>query len=420
MDSKSWRKMHTQPPDVDLISDLSTEFTTAANEPPTLLVVDDDPIVRSLIRGTLEEDGYTVIEAGNGAEACERCADIIPALLIVDAVMPVMDGFALCRAFRQQPRTVQVPILMATGLDDPDSIARAYEVGATDFIAKPINWLMFNYRVRYMLRAARAFADLRQHQERLVVAKNAAEAANKAKTQFLANMSHELRTPLNAIIGFASIMEQGVRGPIEQAYVEDAKIIKSSGGHLLGIINDILDIAKAEAQSLGLAEDTVDLAEIVHFSREMVIEMAKAGEITCSVALDNGLPAIWGDAKKLRQVLINLLSNAIKFTAAGGNVSLRAGRDDDGALAISITDSGIGIASDQIDVALAPFGQVDSSFARKYDGVGLGLPLSKRLVEMHGGTLEINSELGAGTIVTVRLPATRLRSEWPAKSIAAD
>ena len=401
------------PPDIYGAMTLDGAPTEAATEPPALLIVDDDPVVRLLMRGALEDDGYTIFEAENGLQACERCAEAVPALIVVDAVMPGMDGFALCQALRQKPETAQVPILMATGLDDSGSIARAFEVGATDFIAKPLNWLMLSQRIRYMLRAAHAFYELRQNEMRLVTAKNAAEAASRAKSEFLANMSHELRTPLNAIIGFASIIQQGIRGPLDQRYVEDATIIANSGTHLLAIINDILDIAKAEAQSLELSEDLVDVAETVRFSTDMVAEMARSGAVTCGYEVEPDLPAFWGDGKKLRQVLINLLSNAIKFTPPDGQVMLHASREADGGAAIRIADTGIGIAPEQMSVALAPFGQVDASLARKYEGVGLGLPLSKRLVEMHGGTLDIESELGKGTTVVVRFPASRFSGAAP-------
>jgi signal transduction histidine kinase len=395
----------------------------SAARPPwaaaTILIVDDDPVIRSLMRDALEDHGFTIVEAENGVEACEYCAREVPALLVVDAVMPVMDGFELCERLRGEPQTAQVPILMATGLDDSESIARAYEVGATDFIAKPLNWLMLTQRIYYMLRAATAFDELRENQARLIAAKDAAEAANKAKSEFLANMSHELRTPLNAIIGYASIMKDKIRGPIDQKYVDDAKIIANSGSHLLAIINDILDIAKAEAQTLDLSADTVDIAETVRFSAGIVAEMAKNNEIACRYDVDGALPAFWGDAKKLRQALINLLSNAIKFTPAGGSVTLTAVGNATEGVNISIADTGIGIAPDQMPVALAPFGQVDGSLARKYDGVGLGLPLSKKLVELHGGSLDIDSAIGAGTTVTVRLPADRFSCDIASKPIAA-
>jgi len=419
---------------------IETDLPSASSETvQTLLIVDDDPVVRSLMRDALEDDGFTIIEAENGVEARAYCEEVVPALIVVDAVMPVMDGFELCAALRSRQQTAQIPILMATGLDDPGSIARAYEVGATDFIAKPLNWLMLSQRIRYMLRASgafhelrenqqqliAAFDELRENQERLTAAKNTAEAANKAKSEFLANMSHELRTPLNAIIGFASIMQQGIRGPIDPHYTDDAKIIVDSGTHLLAIINDILDIAKAEANSLDLAEDLFDIAETVRFCADMVAEMAKTGAISCAYRVEDALPPFWGDMKKLRQVLINMLSNAIKFTPEGGSVTLSARRESDGGVAITIADTGIGMAPEDIPVALAPFGQVDGTLARKYEGVGLGLPLSKRLVEMHGGRFEIDSVIGNGTIITIVLPAARFPAEAPSAlterpSIAAD
>src|SRR5437016_12042583 len=221
----------------------------------SILVVDDDPVVRSLMRATLENDNFEVIEAGDGIEGCRLYEKHRPDLLLVDVIMPRMDGYELCRELRGRLASAYVPIVVATSLDDVPSIAQAYDAGATDFIPKPINWLVLNHRVRYILRASRAFEDLRRNQERLIAAKEAAEAANRAKSEFLANMSHELRTPLNAIIGFSGMMSDRMFGPLSERYLEYADIIGASGRHLLAIITDILDLAKAEADRLLLSEE---------------------------------------------------------------------------------------------------------------------------------------------------------------------
>jgi len=381
-----------------------------ALDQPLVLIVDDDLIVRALMRAALEKDGFAVIEAGDGREACDLCADHCPELLIVDVVMPEMDGYELCRVLRQRPETAYVPILVATGLDDVPSIATAYEAGATDFISKPINLLILNHRVRYMLRAGRAIEQLRQNQERLVAARDAAESASRAKSEFLANMSHELRTPLNAIIGFSSILRDGTFGALAARYVDYARLIADSGTHLLSIINNILDLAKADADRLPLEEEEVELAGIVELSTSMVADMAHKGQIDFRVDYDDVPPVLHVDPAKLRQILINLLSNAVKFTPAGGRVELKVALASDGDLAFSIADNGIGIPADKMAVALAPFGQVDSGLARKYEGVGLGLPLTKRLIELHGGTMQIWSEPDEGTVVTASFPKERLRT----------
>jgi signal transduction histidine kinase len=372
-----------------------------------VLIVDDDPIVRSLMRATLEVDGYEIVEAGDGEEALDLYESGRPQLIVADVVMPRMDGFALCRELRRRPDSAYVPILMATGLDDVPSITRAYEAGATDFVSKPINWIILGHRVRYMLRASRAFDELRQNQDRLVAARDEAEAANRAKTEFLANMGHELRTPLNAIIGFSTIMRDGMFGPLSTKYAEYATAIADSGTHLLAVINGVLDIARAEANRLVLVEEEVEIARAVAFSVGTIEEMARRAQIDCHSDIPDDLPRFLGDAAKLRQILINLLSNAVKFTPAGGEVRVTVERDSEDGLAFRVTDNGIGMAPDKLPIALAPFGQIESGLNRKYDGVGLGLPLAKRLVELHGGTMVIASELGKGTAVTAHFPKER-------------
>jgi signal transduction histidine kinase len=372
----------------------------------SILIVDDDDIVRAIMRAELEAEGFDIIEAADGVEACNHCWSQLPDLVIADVIMPRMDGFTLCRELRANPVSQYIPILQATGLDDIASIEKAYEAGATDFIGKPLKWAVLKHRVRYVLRSARAFEALRSNQEALVSAKEAAEAANRAKSEFLANMSHELRTPLNAIIGFSSIMQQGMFGQLSEKYAEYAGMVCDSGTHLLAIINDILDLAKAESNKLELREEDVDIARVIALSSTIAREMADRAGVNYDVTMVDVLPKVRADSAKLRQILINLLGNAVKFTPSGGKVSLSAEATPDGGLQFRIADTGIGIPSDKMDVAMAPFGQVDSRLARKFEGTGLGLPLTKRLVEMHGGTFDLSSEPGRGTVATVRLPKT--------------
>jgi signal transduction histidine kinase len=383
----------------------------------SVLVVDDDPVVCALMRATLQSDGFEVIEANDGIEGCRMYREHRPDLLLVDLMMPRMDGFELCRELRSHPESAYVPIVVATSLDDVPSIARAYDAGATDFIPKPVNWLVLNHRVRYILRASRAFEELRRNQDRLIAAKEAAEAANRAKSEFLANMSHELRTPLNAIIGFSGMMSDRMFGPLNERYLDYANIIGTSGRHLLAIITDILDLAKADADKLFLSEEQVDLDEVVELSSQIIHDMARRAEIDFRTEIAKPLPELIGDPAKLTQILVNLLSNAIKFTAAGGKVRLRVERCLHQGITFQVEDTGIGMSAEQIPIALEPFGQIDSSLTRKHDGVGLGLPLTKRLVELHGGIIDIASEPGKGTVASVHLPEERVCREEYALAI---
>jgi len=235
-------------------------------------------------------------------------------------------------------------------------------------------------------------------------AKETAVNASRAKSEFLANISHELRTPLNAVIGFSEVMIQEVFGPVgNDRYRDYAGDIRQSGLHLLGVINDLLDYSKVEAGRLELHIEDISPAVILDKCTRMMRQRAEAENLT--LVTDNGDAAtsvVQGDDRKITQVVLNLLSNAIKFTPAGGVIRLSIRQAGDG-VDIIVADSGIGMSAKDIDLALSPFGQVDSSLNREYAGTGLGLPLSKSLVELHGGTMTIDSAPGKGTTFTVHL-----------------
>jgi len=250
---------------------------------------------------------------------------------------------------------------------------------------------------------------LRQREEALIGAKESAELANRAKTEFLANMSHELRTPLNAVIGFSEIMESELLGPLGSSqYKSYAADIHESAQHLLTLINDILDVAKIEAGAHDLRDEEVDPCDIVNAVERLVVERAARASLKLSTKLPQGLPRLRADERKLKQVLLNLLSNAIKFTPENGQVALAARLDGSGGFIFEVSDTGIGIAAEDIPRAFAPFEQVDSRLSRQFEGTGLGLPLSDGFVRLHGGTLELESTPGKGTRAIVRLPAERV------------
>ena len=248
----------------------------------------------------------------------------------------------------------------------------------------------------------RAEDDLRKSAE-------AAEAANRAKNEFLANMSHELRTPLNAIIGFSEVIGAEILGALgSPKYLEYANDIHKSGEHLLDLINDILDLAKIDAGKMELRESNMTLDEIVNDCLMLVSTRARHSEISVISRIAPDAPGLRADKRAVKQVLLNFLSNAIKFTPQGGQVTIDAQTDADGNFGLSVTDTGIGMSPAEIEVALTPFGQVDSRLARQHVGTGLGLPVSRSLMRLHGGEVVVTSALGVGTTMTALFPPERV------------
>jgi PAS domain S-box-containing protein len=262
--------------------------------------------------------------------------------------------------------------------------------------------------IAHFIAVKRDITEQKLREVAVVEAKDAAETANRAKTTFLANMSHELRTPLNAIIGFSELLTMQLSGPLgSERYLGYARDIGVSGEHLLKVINDILDLTRIEAGGMEIHDEPVRCVDLIESSLRFIRDQATRAGLAIAIESAEDLPRLRADPRKLRQVLINLLSNAVQFTPRGGRIRIEAARETGGGLLLRVGDTGIGMAADDIAQALTPFKQIDNSLARKYEGAGLGLPLAKDLVELHGGTLDVASEPGRGTVVTCRFPPAR-------------
>jgi PAS domain S-box-containing protein len=296
---------------------------------------------------------------------------------------------------------------------DYEAALRRQNAGPLDSII----WVSINsHVVRHeqgsLLHYEATFSDIterRMGERALIAAKEQADYANRSKSEFLANMSHELRTPLNAIIGFSEIIKDELFGKAgNPQYVEYAKDIYDSGELLLSLINDILDMSKIEAGKRDLAESVINVNRVVQACMRLVAARAKMSKQHLDVKLPRDFPDLRGEERAFKQIIVNLLTNAIKFTPEGGHITVEGESLPNGDMRLCVTDTGIGIAPEHIETVLAPFGQIESALSRKNQGTGLGLPLTKALVELHDGTLEIDSTVGSGTKVTVTLPAARV------------
>ncbi|MBM3519023.1 MAG: hypothetical protein FJX56_14405, partial [Alphaproteobacteria bacterium] len=347
------------------------------------------------------------------------CAAAGLAFLILGAVALRRSVLApISRLRRSLEDGTEAPAVALDGGGEVDALARAVSVVTTrlgedrDRAREAREALEREVALRTAAVAdanARLTTELRQRheiEEELRRAKERAEAASRAKSQFLASISHELRTPLNAVIGFAQLLERQTFGPLgDGRYVQYAGDIESSGSHLLEMINDILDIARIEAGELVLALYRTELAPLVRAARRNCAERAKHKRITIESRLAEAPIALDLDRARVVQVLDELLDNAIKHTPEGGAVTVMVAALSEGGAEVVIADTGIGLAANDVATALALFEQVDASFARRHQGAGLGLPLSQRLVDLHGGTLSITGAPGAGTIVRLVWPA---------------
>jgi len=377
----------------------------------TVLLIDDDNRFRVAAAPTMPElyfETYNGMVADSTVGPCGQAAVRGEQIIIADArTHPTFLGHEEIAETLEVGSVWSHPIMARDGrvLGTVTMIFRRSSSPSTD----DLNFL------EGAAKLASLTIERRRADQRLSEALRAAEIANHSKSQFLANMSHELRTPLNAIIGFSEMIREEMFGPVgAPEYSEYIGDIHSSGRHLLALINDILDISKIEAGQFELDEGWVQLEGVANWSTDLIRHRARENNVALRIDCDPAVERAFLDERAIKQICLNLMSNATKFTPAGGTVTLSIGADEEtGDLKIAVCDTGIGIEPHLISKVMEPFGQAEGPMARSFGGTGLGLPITKSLVELHGGTLHLDSKPGEGTCVTIGMPEWRLRATSP-------
>ena len=386
---------------------------------PLILIVDDTPSNIHVLNEALRAD-YRIKVATSGAAALSVAGNpgTRPDLILLDVMMPEMDGYEVCRRLKETPETCSIPVIFVTAKTDETDEEQGLRLGAADYITKPIKAGIVRQRIHNLLEREHLRQEVEAHRdhleamvqartEALSIAKEAAEAASRAKSAFLANMSHELRTPMNGIMGMIDLALRRATDPKQQAQLTTAK---HSSQRLLTIINDILDISKIEADRLQLERTDFQISQVLENIVSLIGHKASEKGLNLLIDLEAGLPGkrFNGDPTRLGQVLLNLIGNALKFTDRGA-ITLRCRCVEDTPESVrlrwEVTDTGIGIAPEVQQRLFRAFEQADNSMTRQYGGTGLGLAISKRLVQMMGGGIGVASTPGTGSTFwfTVRM-----------------
>lgn len=381
-----------------------------------ILIVDDQIANVQLLEMILKKAGYTNVTSLTDSRVV---AELHQAqgfdLILLDIRMPHMDGFQVIEQLSLQIKNDYLPVAVLTAQQEDETRFKAFELGAKDCIIKPFDRKEVLHRIRNMLAIRMLHKKVKEQnsmleqrvQERtqeLMHSRDAAEAANKAKTTFLSNMSHELRTPLNGIIGFSEIMEAQLFGDLgSERYLEYASDIKKAGLHLKDVIANVLDISRIESGNYNCDLSNVNLEDIISACVTMIKHRAEGRKITIDVDLTQAKTNISADKTLLKQTLLNLVSNSVKYTPADGKITIKVEQNAN-STTIHVIDTGEGIAKEDIDKVLEPFGQSRENAEIAHEGVGLGLFLSKSYTELQGGELILQSALGEGTSVSLKFP----------------
>jgi len=380
---------------------------------PKILVTDDELSTLKTLSANLEDMGYRVDTASNGQEALELIRKRGFNIIIADIKLPDISGLEILETAKElNPETA---VIMITGHASLETAVNAINEGAYAYILKPVAMSELETTINNALREQRLLSEnrelvenLQQSNKRMEEANRALEQVSQAKSDFTARMSHELRTPLNSIIGFSEVLLSKKMSPADRATHEEfLSYIHISAEHLLHLIDSILDLSKIEAGKLTLESREFDLRVLLEDVRITVLPMLTAKKQTLIIEIGNGVNTIFADELKMRQIFLNLISNAHKFTPRKGNIKVVCQMEDPHLLQCSVIDNGIGISPQDQQRIFEEFGQAKENPTDNARGVGLGLSIAKRLVELHGGNVWVVSEPGGGSTFTFTIPLTK-------------
>ena len=372
-------------------------------EAPRILLVDDDPIMRELACEQLRAADYVVETAENGVAGLEILKREGADLVISDLDMPVMDGFSLTENIRADRTIAETPVIVITASDHADAVDRAFAAGATSFLAKPINWTLFNQAVKFVLRAS-------EDQKALRAARDQAEAGAKFKDGLMSVMSHELRTPLNAIIGFGQLLVQRFEGQEDEAHKEYSRYVVDGGKRLLNTISDMLLASDARSGAISINETDLTVGDVIDRMLVTAQPAIETAGVDVRVTVQDRELEICCDRELLARAMAKLVENSVKFAQGPVNIQVGAALTKKGDLAILVKDDGPGISPEVLKNVTTPFSQMDMSLQRSKEGLGLGLPLVQAITSAHGAQFRLDSQLGAGAKAMILLPASRVVS----------
>lgn len=364
-----------------------------------ILIIDDTPMNVDLLSALLSKEGYDIQAAGNGSLALDMVQQSPPDLILLDIMMPGLDGYQVCQALKANEQTREIPVIFISALDHVDDIVKAFEVGGVDYITKPFQRQEVRARVKSHLTLIQ---QRRQIEEQLQHEVQTYQALDKMKDQFIYSATHDLKNPLNIILGFTYLLENIDGATFEVEGKHYLAAIQRGVMKMQALIQDMLELAKLQANTK-LSLSSISLNDLLAAAMRDFEMPAREKNITLTFQPCEEAVTLWVDQQRMARVIENLVSNAIKYTPEGGTVQVRAGLEDNTAI-IQVTDTGLGIPEKDLPHLFEPFFRVQEESHQAVEGTGVGLTIVQTIVQQHGGHVSVESELGKGSTFRIALP----------------